>query len=556
MLVSRMNAAYLEGADREQEALLPARVDEFISPNSLARVVDVFVDGLSCGDNENSLPPLREMSAKGGRRGYHPRALAKLLIWGYLKRVRSTRRLEEAAVLNLEAIWLLNTLKPDHSSISRFRAANSKRIKRWLKDFNAILSELGLFGKEEVAVDGVLLKAVNSKKNNFTQSRLNKRQEAIQAEIDGYLRALEQSEEQERASAVEQLPNEIEDLQSKLAELEKAKKHNEQMLERAKQSPTGQLSLVDEDARLIKKKTSPGTAQVGYLAQSAVDSKHHLIAAVEVTQEGNDRGQLTPMLEAACESMQVGSQEHQGGEEKKAAPPIRGLADGGYGSFQDIAAAEAAGFEPYVPLARRSKAQEKQGHFELKQFRFDAERDGYHCPGGQFLHRHSDVEMKGSLFQTYYHLAACRDCALKSRCTNGKYRKIKRHSQQEAIERMVRRMVADPQAYKRRAASVEHPFGSMMFWNEGRNLLCRGLDKAQAEFTLSALAYNIKRTVRVVGVKSLIEAIKERARRPICRCTSNFRASAAPYDPISAISAFWRARRGIFHPKAPKCIVA
>lgn len=529
-----MAGGYLEGVDRDQSLLLPERVEDYVSPDSLVRVVDAFVDGLSVGKEAGSLPPLREMGSEGGRKGYSPHAMAKILIWGYLQRVRSTRALERATHVNLEVIWLLRTLKPDHSSISRFRAAHSKRIKRWIKEFNLICAKLGLFGGEEIAVDGVILKAVNSKANNYTQGRLEKRIEKLEAKIEAYLKALEESEKE----PCEEFPAEVEELQGKIDELGEAKKEAEAMLEQAQQSVTGQLSLVDEDARLLKKKTSAGSAQVGYIAQSAVDSENHLIAAVEVTQQSSDRGQLTPMLEAACEGMGLAESD---GQRCAQDSPIRGLADGGYCDFDDIAAAEKAGFEPHVSLSAVPKnEQSNNGAFTLDQFEYDQDGDAYRCPAGQVLKRHCDTVIRGSTYQSYYNTAACRQCPLIARCTRGKYRKIKRHPDQAAIDRMKQRMRENPEIYRRRAASVEHPFGSMMFWNEGRNLLCKGLEKANAEFSLSALAYNLKRAAKVLGIEKLLEALRRISDRNLCEGCPNA-ASKMPKN-------HWSADCAIFSP--------
>jgi transposase len=499
-----MSDGYVRGIDRQQVLLLPERVEDYVGPNHLARVVDAFVNALRHGDEEGCLPPLAVMSSRGGRPGFHPRAIAKLLIWGYLNRVRSTRELEKAAQENLVVIWLLQKLTPDHATISRFRAAHAKRIKNWLREFNGFCARLELFGAEEVAVDGTILKAVNSKANNFTPQRLARRDEKVEVEIQSYLEALEASEQQGSAAQVA----EIDRLQEKLSQLLTEQEANRDMLRQAQASPTGQLSLVDEDARLLKKKSAPGTAVVGYNAQSAVDAKHHLIAAVEVTQAGNDAGQLTPMLLAAREGMHLApGQDGPEGSNPEASRPIRALADSGYDDHDDIAAAEEAGFEPHVRVRACSPAAGR-GLFALEEFRYEEEADVYHCPGGERLHRHDDTTTRGSTYQCYYNTAACRQCPLRERCTTGAYRKIKRHPKAAAIGRMKARMEQNPEVYERRKALVEHPFGSMLFWSPGRHLLCRGLEKANAEFSLSALAYNIKRAAKVVGVAALLEALR------------------------------------------------
>lgn len=509
-----MADAYLRGVDRDQELLLPSRVEDYVPAQGEVRIVDAFAEGMSSGDEDGALPVERMMGTEGGRRGYAPRDMAKLFIWGYLNKVRSSRELERACRTNLEAIWLLRDLRPDHCSISRFRATHAHRIKGWLKEFNLIVAQAGLFGGEETAVDGTLLKAVNGKARNFTLAKLD----ALLAKLDEraarYLGELEANDAAEEAAAAQ-----AGSLEEKIAKVKALQEHYRNLRQQAVDSPTGQVSLTDPDAVLLKKNAAAGTAVVGFNAQSAVDGKHHLIAAVEVTNASHDKGQLAAMMKAACESTgrqlpAAGPQQEEaddggpsdGPSGGAPAQPPKCLADAGYKDYADIAATEALGFEPHVALASgRSKAE--PGIFDTAGFRHDREGDCYHCPGGAVLTRHEDTRKRNAIYQNYYNVAACRHCPLKERCTKGRFRKIQRHEHQDSIDRMQRRMEQDPAAYKRRAALVEHPFGTMLFWRGGRALLCRGLAKAGAEFALSALGYNLTRAANLLGVAGLVGAI-------------------------------------------------
>lgn len=510
-----MSLAYLEGIDRHQQFLLPECVEDYVGPENPVRAIDAFVEGMSAGEAHSALPPLREMSAEGGCKGYHPATMARLFIWGYINRVRSTRRLETDAGRNLELIWLLGKLQPDHSSISRFRKANAKRIKQWLKEFNLICASLDLFGGEEIAIDGVFLKGVNSKRNNHTQSQLNRRIESLNKRIDGFLADLEASEKEEDARLQ---ARQLETLKEKLAGLEKARARAQQLLEQAQASPTGQVSTVDPVCRLLNKNSAPGASIVGVLAESVVDSKKHLIAAAEVVDASNDFGQLSLMAAAADEVLP--ELPRSGSEDKSEVAPRaeaeigqparrRVLGDGGYFEINDLARCEELGWDPYVPPYPERKT--NAGKYPVADFVYDEDQDAYVCPGGESLQRHSDYRKNEAVYQTYYNTAACRECPLKEQCTGAEYRKIHRHENQAVVGRMRERLEADPPIYKRRAATVEHPFGSMMFWNEGKNLLCRGLELANAEFSLSALAYNFKRALKVVGVGALVEAMRQKA---------------------------------------------
>lgn len=508
-----MADAYLRGVDRDQELLLPSRVEDYVSSQSEVRVIHAFAEGMSSGREDGALPVERMMGADGGRRGYAPRDMAKLFIWGYLNKVRSSRELERACRTNLEAIWLMRDLRPDHCSISRFRAAHARRIKGWLKEFNLIVAQAGLFGGQETAVDGALLKAVNGKARNFTLAKLDALLAKLDERATRYLGELEANDaaEEEKAAAAQAGP-----LEEKIAKVKALQEHYRNLRRQAVDSPTGQVSLTDADAVLLKKNAAAGTAVVGFNAQSAVDGKHHLISAVEVTNASHDKGQLAAMMKAACEATGHGLPDScplpqaeadtgaPSGGEPACAPKC--LADAGYKDYADIAATEALGFEPHVALSS-GRGKEEAGIFATADFRHDRERDCYHCPGGAVLTRHQDTRKRNANYQSYYNVAACKGCPLKEQCTKGRYRKIQRHEHQDSIDRMQRRMERDPAAYKRRAALVEHPFGTMLFWRGGRALLCRGLAKAGAEFALSALAYNLTRAANLLGVAGLVEAI-------------------------------------------------
>jgi transposase len=504
-----MADGYLRGVDRDQELLLPSRVEDYVAPESEVRVIDAFAEGMSCGGEEDALPAERSMGLKGGRKGYAPRDLAKLFIWGYHNRVRSSRRLEKACRTNLEVIWLLGDLRPDHCSISRFRATHAGRIKGWLKHFNLIAAQAGLFGGEETAVDGTLLRAVNSKARNFTAGKLDKLEAKLEERVARYL-----DEPAANDAADDQQEQTAGALQDKIARVKELQQKYQALRREAKESPTGQVSLTDPEAVMLRKNAAAGSALVGFNAQSAVDGKHHLIAAVDVTNASHDKGHLAGMMKAARDTTGLPMPVADGPVADGAAPPAKCLADAGYKDYADIAATEALGFEPHVALSS-DRGKGKPGLFPTADFRHDREANCYHCPAGAVLARHDDTRKRGTLYQSYYNVAACRACPLKDRCTKGRYRKIQRHEHQDSIDRMRQRMEQDPAAYKRRAALVEHPFGSMLFWSGARALLCRGLGKARAEFTLSALAYNLTRAMKVLGVAGLIQLIRAASKRPI-----------------------------------------
>jgi transposase len=210
---------YVRGADRDQEMLLPARVDDYIDPESPVRVLDAFVDGVELG----ALGFAQRGHGSRGRSSYDPASLLKLYLWGYLRRCRSSRKLEEACATNLEAIWLTGGIRPDHSTISDFRKRHPRPLKGIFKEFNLACIELGLFGRELVAIDGTFIKAVNSESKSFTRNKLAKLIASIDRATGRYLEMLDSadaSEPQVGAGGGEEIRDKIERLKARKLQLE------------------------------------------------------------------------------------------------------------------------------------------------------------------------------------------------------------------------------------------------------------------------------------------------------------------------------------------------
>ncbi len=244
-----------------------------------------------------SLTPLWRGSTRSRSRwGCRPRPpgdLLKLYLYGYLNRVRSSRELERLTHRNLEVIWLLKRLRPDHKTISEFRRAHRPAFKQAFRQFNVMCRDLKLFSAEIVAIDGSIFKAVNSKARNFTLTKLETLLKAVDTGIERYLKELELNdapEENPGAATSGTKAASSKDLAAKLQSLKTSKERYAQMLTQLEQSGQSQISLTDADARLMKKSTSKDSI-VGYYIQSAVDAGHHLIVDIEATTQGNDQGQ-------------------------------------------------------------------------------------------------------------------------------------------------------------------------------------------------------------------------------------------------------------------------
>lgn len=267
---------FIEGEDRQQVTLLPECLDDYIGEDNPVRVVDVFVEELD----------LQAMGFKGvepattGRPSYHPSVLLKLYIYGYLIRIQSSRRLEREAQRNVELMWLTGRLAPDFKTIADFRYDNGPGIRNVCKRFVGLCRELKLFTHAIVAIDGSKFKAVNSRDRNFTAGKIDGRQKQIEQSIQRYLDAMETAD---RTQPVE-FEAKTERLRDKIKKLREQMKQLDETREQLKKEPDGQRSLTDPDARSMLQ-SGKSTGIVGYNVQTAVDARHHLIVAHEVTNE-------------------------------------------------------------------------------------------------------------------------------------------------------------------------------------------------------------------------------------------------------------------------------
>lgn len=460
--------------------LLPARVEDYVHPDNPVRALDAFVESLDLAQLQFQM----KIEGSRGRPPYGPGDLLKLYLYGYLQRLRSSRQLERACHYNLEVIWLLRELKPDHSVISEFRRLNAERFKAVLRQFNLVALKLGLFGCELVAIDGTHLKAVNSPKRNWTQGQLREWLEVIEGKITEYVQTLEAADAAEGSAAM----GGVEPLREKLARLKEEQAQAQALMGQAQQSATGQVSLTDSDSRRLKKRRQ---SVVGYNAQIAVDGRAHLIAEARVTQASDDTGQLAAMASASAAALP-----------RPEGVPLRAVADAGYYNIDQLAACEAAGVVPCVPEGGpKGRA---AGCYGLERFEYQASGDSYRCPGGAELKRQADSQDgSGNRYRTYANMGACRGCRLRGECTRGRYRKLHVHEQQAVKERAAQRLQAEPGLMRQRASVVEHPFGTIKFWWGQGSLLTRGLKAVGGEFQLSCLAYNLRRVLNEVGVGGL-----------------------------------------------------
>ncbi len=434
---------FIEGEQRGQGSLFPVRLDDLIPADHVCRVIEAFVGRLEM----EALGFVRAEAAETGRPGYDPRDLLKLYLYGYLQQMRSSRRLEAECRRNVEVMWLMQRLRPDHKSIAEFRRMHGEAVTAAGAELVRFARTVGLVSGEWVAIDGSKFQAASS-------AHSVREREAVRR----YLEQMAAADEQEGM---------VIDPSAVAAALEKLKNHPE------------------PEARFLR---SQGRTVPGYNVQTAVDEKHALIVAQQVTTEANDQRSLQPMAEAAQQA--VGNP-----------PTLHVVADAGYANGEQAEACEQRGIQPHVPVPRRANNQGNGSLFDRSAFRYDEKTDSFCCPAQQTLPRHHEQKERRRMV----YLArpgVCGACPLQVRCTKAPRRSIRRHRHEEALERMQQR--ATPEAMRMRRCTVEHPFGTLKYRIFGHpRFLLRGLRGAQTEISLATLVYNLKRMLKVLGGRVL-----------------------------------------------------
>lgn len=474
---------FIKGEKREQLSLFPTSLDDYVEEDNPVRVVDAFIDELDL----EALGFAGVMPASTGRPAYHPATLLKLYLYGYFNRVQSSRRLEREAKRNVEVMWLTGRLAPDFKTIADFRKNNGAAIQAVCAKFVEVCVDLGMFKHAVAAIDGAKFKAVNSRDRNFTRGKLKRRMEQITESIGRYLEALDVADLQDGPVAEEKvawLTDKVAAMRARLAELQEIEK-------RVHEAPDQQISLTDPDSRAMATNMR-GASTVGYNVQAAVDTEHHLIVAHQVTNVVVDRALLAPMAAKAKDVMR--------------AETLEALADRGYYSGEQLLACEQIGVKPYVPKPRTSNAR-AEGRFDKEDFDYLPETDAYRCPAGKtltfrFVSVHDEQNVR------IYFTNECGDCPLKSRCTTGKERRVRRWEHEHVVDATRDRLDAMPDAMTVRRRTVEHPFGTLKTWMGHTHFLTKGLPKVSTEMSLCVLAYNLKRMISMLGVTPLIATIR------------------------------------------------
>ncbi len=469
---------HVAGQSRDQSTLFPELLDDVVAADDPVRVIDAFVETLDLA----ALKFSKVVSEETGRPPYAPGALLKLYVYGYVNRVRSSRRLEAEAGRNIQVMWLIERLTPSFKTIADFRKNHAEAIVGVCRAFVGFCRQQNMFGAELLAVDGTKIAAVASRKQVITPKRLEKMNAAIDRKIAEYLAAMDAADRAERGPARASA-----DVAAAIAALKAKKAELQAEAQQLAESGLKQLVKTEPEAKLMR---SAQGHKVAYNAQIAVDGKHHLVAAFELTNEGNDQQQLHPMAVA--------------GKEAVGAEAVTVVADVGYSNGEHGALCERDGITAIAPRAETVNTAGEQ-YFCRDRFAYDAEADSWRCPAGETLTR----RRRSKANRNYqYWTDACGSCALKAQCTSGQHRVVVRGFYEDAREAMHQRATVDPTWMKLRRELAEHPFGTIKWLMGVPRFLVRGLRKAKAELALGVLSYNLKRAVKVLGVPALLERLR------------------------------------------------
>jgi transposase len=482
---------YIEEENRHQ-CTMGFSLDELISRENAVRIINAIVEEIYKSNKER-------FDIKGqseiGRKAYKPTTLLKLYLYGYINSISSSRKLETETHRNIEMIWLLGNLKPDHKTISDYRKENSDAIRFVTIEFRKFLKSQGYIDGKIVGVDGSKIKA-NAKRDMLTLERIEKRTEKLEEELENYLSKLNRNDsiddlndelDNHHGDKDEHLLNKVISLQQQIEKLEREKKFLEEQ-NRNSCSPT------DHEAVLMK--TRDGKMP-SYNLEAAVDNKNQMIAVAEVVTDSSDINQLEPTLNRLNEQMDI--------------VPEEVPADKGFYNINQLNNIESSGkTKCYVtPIEDKNTKKDKEAGISIN---YDSEKCEYTCSEGKKLvliqKNRKDREDR---IVDIYQCKECNNCRIKNKCTTSNAgRTISRHKQQQWLDEYKERMKGKRAKLMTRLRKelVEHPFGTIKYWMGKIPILLRGKLKVQTEIDIYATCYNLKRLINIEKIENLILLIR------------------------------------------------
>jgi transposase len=469
---------FIQGTDRNQTFLFPVSVDDSIDENNEVRIIDLFVDSLNLKDFGFSTH-----RPENGRPAYHPKVLLKLFIYGYMNKIRSARDLEKETKRNIEVMWLLYSLSPDHNTISNFRRDNPKAIKKVFRATVQVAKHFNLIGGTLIAGDSTKLRAQNSKKNNFNQKKIERHVEYIDNKLEEYSKLLSVADDDQKGKIKDDIDK------------HKSRKDNYKKIEtQIKESGEAQVSTSDPESRQMI--TRNNITEVAYNIQTTVDSKHNIPFDYKVT-NSNDSKAMGNMLRRAKSILRSND--------------FTALYDKGYHTGSEFEIAADLGIDVMVAIPTVA-AQAPNPAYNVEHFIYDEARDLYLCPQGHELTTPGTWHKAKTYYFKRYTTKACMSCSVKAECTKAQYGKgVQRSEYQQYINNNKERIEQNKDYYRKRQAIVEHPYGTIKRqWGFDHIMTKKTMKRASADVGFAFIAYNLKRLINIIGksnFKEYLEAI-------------------------------------------------
>jgi transposase len=472
--------AYRYG-DRYQMTMFPRSIEEFVPNDHPVRVYDAFVEALDFNALGIEIDPNQV-----GNSEYDPKAMLKLLVYGYSYGIKSSRKLERETHYNLSFIWLMGGLKPDHKTIAEFRRKNKKPLKTVLKHCAQICIKLDLIAGNALFVDGSKIRANASRSKTHDQAYY----EGLMSEIESRIEQL--LEECEGIDREEETEGSWVAMDRKLAQANQLKDKIRKALEAMKETGREKINLTDPDCAIMH---SIQGSHASYNVQSVVDDKHGLIVHAEAVRETSDVNQFAQQIDQANDIL------------KK--PCEAACADAGYADTEELQKIDAKRIKVVVP-SQRQALHEEEGPFSKSHFRYDPEQDCYWCPESHRLSYGGTDKESGKRHYLITHSKTCHDCVHYGQCTEAKKgRKVTRLPLEEVKERLEAQYeeASSQEIYARRKARVEHPFGHIKRNLKTDGFMIRGQTGVNAETSLLGTCFNLARMITILGVSGLIEKL-------------------------------------------------
>ncbi len=468
---------FIKGENRSQISVFPVSLEATIEQDNEVRLIDLFVDNLDI-----EAMGFKTEFVENGRPAYRPKDLLKLYIYGYLNKVRSSRDLEKETKRNIEVMWLLNSLSPDHNTISNFRRDNPKAIKKVFRFTVQIAKNFELIGGKLIAGDSTKFRAQNSKKNNFNTKKIDRHLKYIDSKLEQYESELSEADEDKKKI-----------IQKEIAKHNERKSDYNNLQKRLDETGETQISTSDPESRQMIVRNN--ITEVAYNTQTTVDAKNNIPIDYKVT-NANDSKAMGNMLQRAKTILRTND--------------FTALYDKGYHTGSEFKQADDLDVDVLVAIPTVA-AQAPNPKYNVEHFTYDEKGDYYICPQGNKLTTPGTWHKAKTYKFKRYTTKACLKCPMKDECSKAKYGKgIQRSEYTEYIQKNKVRIEKEKDYYRRRQAIVEHPYGTIKRqWGFNYIITKKYIERAEADVGLMFTAYNFRRLLNIIGFKALQKHLQE-----------------------------------------------